>query len=253
MTNSLRTRTHALIASFVFGLLLWVAPAAIAKYRPPKTPSTPKGTGTNTTRGGSCDSSGNPRSERRPEVGLTPLAPLSHIGQTTSQHPTFVWFVPDRQSYPLQFRLFTATGQRLHTTEMQSQPGIMQVSLPQTQPGLATGQSYVWQVVLVCNPKAPSMSVVATAEIAVIKPSAALQTQLTTTQTPQQRINLYAESGLWYDALAEARTNPQNQVAISDLLNSLASSEAQTWKEWSDQLKQIEATLTLSAKQRKQQ
>jgi hypothetical protein len=115
----------------------------------------------------------------------------------------------------------------------------MQVSLPQNQPGLAIGQSYVWQVVLVCNPKAPSMNVVATANIAVVKPSAALQTQLAAAQTPQQRIDLYAESGLWYDALAEARKNPIDQAAILNLLDALASSEAQTQKEWSDRLIQI--------------
>ncbi|MGV0028206.1 DUF928 domain-containing protein [Phormidesmis priestleyi] len=251
MTTLLRSRTRVLIASFVFGLSLWIAPVAIAKYRPPKTPSAPREPGTNTTRGGSCDSAGNVRSNRSLEVGLTPLAPLSHVGQTSSQRPTFVWFVPDRQPYPLQFRLFTATGQRLYTTQMQSQPGIMQVSLPQNQPELAIGQSYVWQVVLVCNPNAPSMNVVATANIAVVKPSATLQMQLAAAQTAQQRIDLYAESGLWYDALAEAQKT--SRPAVLDLLNSLTRSEAQFIKGWSDRLKQIEATLAESAKPHERQ
>jgi hypothetical protein len=237
MTHRLKRRTiYSIgIANLLLSVALWIAPVALAKYRPPEKPSAPKDTGTNATRGG-CESN--------VSVGLTPLVPFSHVGQTSTQHPTFTWFVPDRSPYPLQLRLFTSTGQPLYRTQMQSQPGMMQFSLPQDQPGLAIGQSYRWQVVLVCNPNIPSMNVVAAAEIAVVKPSSALQTQLAAAQTPQQRIDLYAESGLWYDAIAEASKasgTAQNQSAMLDLLNSLASSEAQPLKDWSDLLRQIES------------
>lgn len=235
-----RTRRYALMASLILGLSLWIAPGAVAKYRPPQTPSAPKDTTRpNITRGGSCDSVGGTQSANlSSEIGLTPLAPLSHVGQTTSVRPTFVWFVVDRVPHRLEFRLFTRTGQPLYRAQLQSQPGIMSITLPPDQPGLAIGQSYVWQVVLVCNPNAPSMNVVATAKIAVVKPSATLQPQLAAAQTPQQRIDRYAESGLWYDALAEAQKS--SRPAVLDLLNSLASSEAQSQKNWSDRLIQIQ-------------
>lgn len=224
---------HALIASLVLTLSISIAPMALAKYHPPKRPSAPKVTRPGASRGG-CDPN--------TSVGLTPLVPFSHIGQTSSQRPTFTWFVPDRTSHPLQFRLFKSNGQPLYRTEMQSQPGIMQVSLPQNQRELTTGQVYRWQVVLVCNPSTPLSNVVATADIEVVKPIARLQTQLATTQTPQQRIDLYAVSGLWYDALAEALKSPnsQNSSPVLELLDSLASSEAQPLKDWSDRLIQIQ-------------
>jgi hypothetical protein len=217
-----------LIVSFVLMVFLENASVALAAYRPPSKPSAPKGTGTNTTRGGSCDA--------QAPIGLTPLVPLSHVGQTTSQHPSFFWFVPDRQAYPVQFRLFKSNGQPLYRTQLQSQPGIMQITLPQNQPELAIEQTYRWQVVLVCNPKTPLTNVVATAEIKVVKPSVSLQTQLTAAPTPQQRVDLYAESGLWYDALAEAsKVSPvaQNSTPLLELLDSLAASEAQPLKDWS--------------------
>ncbi|MBD2019123.1 DUF928 domain-containing protein [Leptolyngbya sp. FACHB-36] len=221
-------RRPAIVATVL--LSLWIAPEALAKYRPPKRPSAPKTTGTNTTRGGSCDPNANSK--------LTALVPFSHVGQTSSSHPTFAWFVPDRQPYPLQFRLFRSNGQPLYRTTLQSQTGIMQFSLPQTQAGLEIGQSYLWQVVLVCNPAVPLTNWVAAAEIAVVKPDPALQSQLATAQTPQQRSDLYAESGLWYDALAAAYSN---RSAVLALLESLASSEAQPLRDWSDRLRQIEA------------
>ncbi|MEG4940685.1 DUF928 domain-containing protein [Microcoleus sp. F4-D5] len=238
MTHGLKRRTiySAGIASLMLSVSIWIAPVALAKYTPPKKPSAPKQTSPNTTRGGSC--------EANSAAGLTVLVPFSHVGETISQHPTFTWFVPDRTPHPLQFRLFSSTGQALYRTQMQSQPGIMQFSLPPNLPQLSIGQSYKWQVVLVCDRNVPSRNVVAAAEIQVVQPAESLQTQLAAAQTPQQRIDLYAQAGLWYDAIAEARKaseTSQNQAAVLELLDALASSEAEPLKEWSDRLRQIRA------------
>lgn len=238
MTNVANSQTrrgcYALVASIMLGLPLWTVPEAIAQYRPPKTPSAPKDTGSNTTRGG-CNSN---RS-----APLTALAPFSHAGQTSSGHPTFAWFMSEISPLPLQFRLFRANGQLLYRTQLQSQLGIVQFSLPQDEPELKAGQMYRWQVVFVCNPNPPLTTSIVLAEIKVVKSNAALQAQLAATQNFQQRIDLYTESGLWYDALAEALkapSNSQNQSALK-LLDSLAKLEAQTSKNWSDRLRQIQA------------
>lgn len=238
MTHGLKRRTIYLagIASLILSVSFWIPIAALAKYTPPPNPSKPKETGTNTTRGGSCEGDS--------AAVLTALVPFSHMGQTISGHPTFIWFVPDRTSRPLQFRLFTRSGQALYRTEMESQSGIMSVALPSNLPQLSIGQSYQWQVVLICDRNVPSRNVVATAEIQVVQPAESLQTQLAAAQTPQQRIDLYAQTGLWYDAIAEARKasgTSQSQAAVLELLDSLASSEAQPLKDWSDRLRQIRA------------
>ncbi|MBW4443858.1 MAG: DUF928 domain-containing protein [Plectolyngbya sp. WJT66-NPBG17] len=227
-----RTGYTALITGLMLSCSFWIAAVALAKYRPPKNPSAPKITTAAITRGGSCEANSSP--------GLTALVPFSHVGQTSSQHPTFTWFVSDRTPRPLQFRLYTSNRQLLYKTQMQSQPGMMQFSLPQDQPGLAIGQAYRWQVVLVCDLNVSSMNIVTAAEIQVAQPSSALQTQLAAVQTPQQRIDLYAEAGLWFDAIAEASKSSQSQSAVLELLDSLATSEAQSSKDWSDRLIQIE-------------
>lgn len=237
LTHELKRRTvySAGIASLILSVSLSLAPIALAKYTPPQNPSKPKDTGTNTTRGGSCENS---------SAGLTVLVPFSHVGETISGHPTFTWFVPDRTPRPLQLRLFTRTGQLLYKADMKSQPGIMSVALPPNLPQLTIGQSYQWQVALVYDPKVPSSNMVATAEIQMVQPAASLQTQLAAAQTPQQRIDLYAEAGLWYDAIAEAHKaagTSDNQAAVLELLDSLASSEAKLLRDWSDCLRQIRA------------
>ena len=238
ITHGLKRRTiySAGIASLILSVSFLIAPVALAKYTPPKKPSAPKETSPNTTRGGSC--------EANSSAGLTVLVPFSHVGETSSQHPTFTWFVPDRTPRPLQFRLLSSTGQWLYRTELQSQPGIMSVALPSNLPQLSIGQSYKWQVVLVCDRNVPSRNVVAAAEIQVVQPAESLQTQLAAAQTPQQRIDLYAQAGLWYDAIAEARKvseTSQNQASVLELLDALASSEAEPLKDWSDRLRQIRA------------
>jgi Domain of Unknown Function (DUF928) len=238
LTHCLKRQTiyYVGIASLMLSVSFWLAPVALAKYTPPQNPSKPKETGTNTTRGGSCEGDSG--------AVLTALVPFSHVGQTISGHPTFTWFVPDRTPYPLQFRLFSSTGQQIYRTEIQSQPGIMSFALPSNLPQLTIGQSYKWQVVLVCDRNVPSRNVVAAAEIQVVQPAASLQTQLAAAPTPQQRIDLYAGAGLWYDAIAEARKaseTSQNQAPVLELLDALASSEAQPLKEWSDRLQQIRA------------
>jgi hypothetical protein len=54
---------------------------------PPDRSSGPRRTTGGGTRGGGCEQQG--------EIDLTVLAPQTHIGQTASDHPTLVWYVPD--------------------------------------------------------------------------------------------------------------------------------------------------------------
>jgi hypothetical protein len=230
----IRWSDGALIGLLALSLWAGMMPVAMAKYRPPRRPSAPKTTGTNTTRGDCASNSNNQ---------LTALVPYSHVGQTSSGHPTFAWFVPNLAPTKLQFRLFRDNGQPAYKADLTSQPGIMQVSLPPSLPKLAVGSVYRWQVVLVCDPAVASRNYITTAEIQVVEPTSTLQTQLAATQDPRQRVDLYAEAGLWYDALAEAIKASyvdQNSSIVWQLFNELVQSESQAPQEWSDRLKQIQ-------------
>lgn len=225
---------QSVFTSLALGLSVWITLPALAGYIPPPKPSAPPKDTTSRTIRGNCISSSPGK--------LTALAPVSHVGQSSARRPTFVWYVPDQKSYRLQFRLLDADGQRFYQTMMQSQPGLMQFSLPDDQPELTVGQQYRWQVVLICDSNSLSRIPVTGATIEVIDLPSGLQAQLKATRTPQQRVDLYAKNGIWYDALAEAVNSDrasQPSSAVLDLLDSLASSEAQAMKEWSNQLRQI--------------
>lgn len=199
-------------------------------YNPPTNPSSPSESGTTGTRSIGARSnapSANPSSPSESgttgkrggctgetETVLTALAPYKHTGQTISTHPTFAWFVPDSQSFPMEVRLYrydTNGGRELlQTMELQSVPGIMKQSLPEDKPGLSVGERYLWQVVIFCDRNQPSGNLVTEAEIDVVEMPADLETALATTTDSIERAKLYAEAGVWYDAIAEALGTPES-------------------------------------------
>ena len=178
----------------LISLISLSAPIAEAKYRPKKVgsykgPTIPTGTR------GTCDDSKNPQR-------LTPIAPLSHIGQTATATPSVTWHVPEQKSYPMTIRLWKDTDILWETT-LQSQSGLMTQTLPKLNPN----QIYRWQVVLICNPKRPSLNQVIEAPITY------LPVKLTT------QIDQLTEAELWYDALTIAKTDrKQYQTLLTDLI-----------------------------------
>jgi hypothetical protein len=213
-----------LITSSVLTLSIAIAPATLARYVSPPHPTSPRiPTQSTGTRGGCEALAGLP---------LTLLAPKKQVGQTVSLHPTFVWFVPDTKPLPLEFRLFeVGPNEQLKLTKkiaISSSPGIMKLSLPENEPSLAVGSRYLWQVAIFCNPNHPSTASVAKAEFLVVETPAALRQALATTSNPSQRREIYANAGLWYDALSEAletATSSKLGKAVSSLLEDLAQLE----------------------------
>jgi hypothetical protein len=107
-----------------------------------------------------------------------------------------------------------------------SSPGIMKLSLPED--SLIGGQRYLWQVVISCDPNHPSTDLVTRAEIQVVEMPLSLKKALSVTREPLKRAELYAESGLWYDALGEAlgaTSDARQGEYASTLLEDLAKLE----------------------------
>lgn len=234
-----------LFSSFFLSLSLITTPLALAEYTPPPQPSAPscpdtekigctRATGT---RGGSCTSNS--------QTQLTILAPYSHVGQTVSTSPTVAWFIPESESFPLEFSLYEYEGdnkRRILFQELNSSPGIMKLSLP----NLSVGKRYLWQVVLLCNPNRPSGALVARGEIDVVAAPSTLTSRLATINDPVAKGNLYAEFGLWYDAFGialEIADNLKSQDLQLSLLENLSrlegASNLEYVKEQSVRIQQI--------------
>lgn len=236
-----RPQTLKVLFSGSLVVCLAIAPVALAAYKPQK-PSRPSGSiGNSGVRGsGACS--------EVPKGDLTVLAPLGHIGQATTTHPSFAWYVPDAQSYPIRFSLysFDRNGKAAilrHRYMVQSVKGIQKYTLPSNQPGLIVGQKYLWQVRLLCQSGAPSKDVIVEAEVETVAMPALLQSALVKISDRVKRANLYAESGFWYDALAEAltdtKTKPFSIALLQDLIKLETSSALETAQTQSKQLQQV--------------
>lgn len=166
---------------------------------------------------------------------LTVLASRNYVGRTISQHPTFAWFVPrDSASKSMQFTIYEwvpgGKPKEVRNRSLPSSPGIMKLSpFSDSEPGLQPGKEYSWQVVIHCDPDNPSGDLVSEATIEVVGMPAAVQSKLNTAVNSAQKANIYAEAGLWYNALDEAlklaQASKLGEVG-STLLNDLAQSEA---------------------------
>lgn len=199
-----------------------------ATYYNPRNPSRPvTRTGSGATRGG-CEEA--TQAKVGTHAGLVALAPKEHVGRTSSTHPTFVWFVPDGKSYPMELTLYESgakgRGKPIQTIQMQSSPGLMKWSLPADQPGLSVGKRYLWQVALICNPNRPSKDQWMEAEVEVVEAPADLKAALSTMNDPLKQAVLYSQAGLWYDAISETLRDANGKAVRLTLLEQLSQMES---------------------------
>ena len=137
-------------------------------------------------------------------------------GLTTSDRPT-VWFHTSRglsRGIPVEWMLQDKTGKPIYKTRFKASatpPGVMSFSIPSTAAPLQIGQSYYWTLSTYCAPLELNSSttpedidrpIVATLH-GVIKrvTSPTLQSQIASAKTPVEQASLYANRGVWYDAL----------------------------------------------------
>lgn len=145
---------------------------------------------------------------------LVILAPQSYVGETSSAHPQFIWFVTEQVETDFRLFEFTSDGQVKqlgNSIQVKSSSGINIFSLPLEQPPLTIGQKYLWQVAIRC----PNGNfVLERAEFKVVANPSSLKFN----HSSLEKIENYAQSGFWYDALSESL-----QVAKSGKLGDLGS------------------------------
>lgn len=136
-------------------------------------------------------------------VHLQLLAPQDHIAATTSERPTFLWYVSNT-SMPIRFVLSEpGPGVKKPILDKQinpSKPGIMGVELP-LKAKLALGKKYRWVVSIICNKKHPSENIYAYAWMERVAMTTTLKQAVQVKDNSQKAI-AYAQAGVWYDALA---------------------------------------------------
>lgn len=203
--------------------VLTLPTVALAAYIPPADQVPPRTRGSTAGRRAPCSAFSN--SETQDRSGMIALAPVSYMGKTASTHPTFAWFAYDTTPTPVQFSLYEYDSARnnfkpqpLVQENLVTAAGVNAFKLPKTTPGLSKGKTYAWQVVLTCDMQSNSRNRWIRNPIQLTDLSASLKQKLSVVNTPSQKINLYAEAGLWYDALDVALKYDRNSTLKSAML-----------------------------------
>jgi len=146
---------------------------------------------------------GGTRGTGREAFVLSVLAP-SHTGLTTSEQPELFWFISGPSSYPVEFTVVDPKKSD-PLIELRIEPpvtaGFHKVRLADHGVRLAPGVAYQWYVAVVPDSGRRSKDILAGGSIERVSAPDGLQAKVSS--APQSTVpSLYAEAGLWYDAVA---------------------------------------------------
>lgn len=148
---------------------------------------------------------------------LLVLAP-DHVGLTLREQPDLFWY--QSKDTDIRFKLtMVADGViepvlEVATPKQKSTTGIKRINLKEHAVELKEDVEYQWSVALVVDPENPSKDIVASGYIRRTDPSPKLTAKLVKTNK-RQLVDVFAESGIWYDAIEEISdlvdTNPSDR------------------------------------------
>jgi hypothetical protein len=168
------------------------------------------------------------------------------MGLTVAEYPTVSWYMPQTSASAVEFVLWDAKDNEIYRAKyalaksdagcVSGTPNIMSLTLPAfaSLTPLEIGQEYHWELALIYEPQDPSLDILGDARFRrvasdgkikrVADPSLAIRAQ---EATPQERVALYADKRVWYDALTtliELRRDRPNDKELEDALDKLLKS-----------------------------
>lgn len=137
-------------------------------------------------------------------VALVPSSSLGNYGLTLDEYPSFYIHVPSLPGARLEFILLNELGDRLYETSyvLNDGEGILSIDLPRHANvlPLELEQTYNWQVRVKLNPDSIVTDYLVQGQIERFEAEATWAKKLDDA-TLEQKVVLYAQTGLWYDAL----------------------------------------------------
>ncbi|MEH2326426.1 MAG: DUF928 domain-containing protein [Nostoc sp.] len=208
--------------------------AQATAFNEPTLPSGPAPTGR--VRGGAKRGPICPVTVTKPD--LTALVPFTEEansvtnvwGQTTVEHPSWFFYVPYTKDLPyeVEFVLQDQDSNEIYqkAIALPDKAGIIRVSLPTNAPALALNKQYRWFLTVNCDQQVNSSPIFVAGVIERIELKPAALKELQTTE-PLKRYAIYAQNGIWYEALmtlAQLRDqNPKDAALEAEWENLLSS------------------------------
>jgi len=170
-----------------------------------------------------------------PDVSLIALMPENKVGRTVSDYPTFFFYLPQPNAELAEFILQDENGNVIYQQDLtiKNLSGVIGVSMPANTnvPPLEVGKKYTWVFSLVCDPEDRSGDKTESGFVRRVELSADILSKLEKAE-PRRKTVIYAENGIWQDALsnlaAARRAKPNDPDLVADwesLLNSVTLDE----------------------------
>lgn len=158
------------------------------------------------------------------------LASTSELAATLDPYPTLWFHIPaqdqDRDRANGELVILDENHQALavETVILPSESGIIGVQLSHP---LEAGQSYHWVFSILTHPNSPSQNPTVEGSLSRLPPNSELTIALETARTPQEQARIFAQQGIWHDALNALaglrRAEPNNTAVTQDWISYLSS------------------------------
>jgi hypothetical protein len=152
-------------------------------------------------------------------------------GLTISEQPSLYWYISSGTTLPVEVAISDprATQPVIETRfPTPVQPGVHRIKLADLGVRLAPGVAYRWSITVISDPNRRSRDILAGGVIERVEAPAGFREKLAQSRKEEHPF-LYAEAGLWYDALA----------SISELIESTPHDAPQLRKQRSALLTQV--------------
>lgn len=161
--------------------------------------------------------------------GICTTRSISWLTLTIADSPTFWFYIPQSSNSetPAEFALLDQNHQPIFTEQITLPATSGIISLPLTQP-LEMNQSYQWVFSILANPRNPSQNPKVEGLVKRVEPGARLSNQLQQATSQQEKIAIYANHGIWHDALTALAEQHFITLDSPTLMN-----------DWSDFLKSV--------------
>jgi hypothetical protein len=150
---------------------------------------------------------------------LTALMPKSNLSLTTVSNPTLYFYIPENQARQLELVITDEQEQQVYKQNYKpiGNSGVVGIPLPANT--LKKSQtSYRWSFSMICNTEDRSSDKLVNGAIERVNNSTVLSK--VEKATPQERLSIYAEAGIWQDllhTLAKLRySDPQDTALKAD-------------------------------------
>jgi hypothetical protein len=162
------------------------------------------------------------------DAALVALVP-EQVALTTNEQPSLFWFQSKPAAAKLELTLIEPGNPKplLALGSSSDKAGVHRIKLVNHGVKLGLNVPYKWTVSLIPDPANRSLDIVASGMVKRVEPSPELAQKLAAA-SEADRPAIYAQAGIWYDALE----------AISDEIDK-NSGDASLWQERTDLLKQV--------------